>query len=66
MTQTYRTTSGHSFTSLPIETVTAFTDADVDYINPQQVVTALNGERFTILEVRHVQGRLYRIVMLPA
>ncbi|MBJ6801140.1 hypothetical protein [Geomonas propionica] len=65
MIQTYRNQSGCTFTSLSLNPIEIYTDSDMEGFYIGNTVTALNGERFTILDSKCVQGRTFRLLLLP-
>ncbi|QXE91638.1 hypothetical protein KP001_03585 [Geomonas subterranea] len=65
MIQTYTNQSGHTFTSLNLDPIEIYTNSDMEGFYHGNTVTALNGEQFTILDTKCVQGRTYRVLLLP-
>lgn len=62
--KTYRSPGNHSFTAEPVSIKEVITASDVDNISAGQVVTDQQGTAYTILEIRHVLGRLWKVVLL--
>ncbi|QWV93866.1 hypothetical protein KP004_01335 [Geomonas oryzisoli] len=65
MIETYHSQSGHSFTSLPLAPVEIYTDSDMEGLYIGNTVTAVTGERFTILDSKNIHDRTYRLLLLP-
>ncbi|GAW65933.1 hypothetical protein GPEL0_01f1054 [Geoanaerobacter pelophilus] len=65
MIQAYRNSSGCTFTSMPLNPVEVYSNSDMAGFYHGQPVTALNGERFTILDSKCVHGNTYRLLLLP-
>ncbi|ACH40674.1 hypothetical protein Gbem_3682 [Citrifermentans bemidjiense Bem] len=65
MTHTFETQSGLLFSALPIKPIEIFTSDHLDGVCVDNVVTDQSGQRFTILFSEHVNGRVYRLLLLP-
>jgi len=63
--QTFRATSGHEIVPISLAPVEVFTESEMDYIDPGKIVTGTDSTRYKITEVRHIAGRLYKVVLLP-
>ncbi len=61
----YRTFSGHTFHPAPVAPLTVYAEGDMDCIDPGMQTKDTAGNRYLICEMRHVHGRLWRIVLLP-
>lgn len=61
----FRTPGNQTFTAEPINTVEVITQSDMEYISPGQSVTDQQGNQFTVLEIRQLPGRLWKVVLLP-
>lgn len=61
----FRNSSG--FEIIPIEQnpIEIYTNSDVDAIYPGQIVKGSDGSKATVTEIRHISGRLYRVILLP-
>lgn len=62
---TYRNSGGHVIVPLPLNPIEVYTESDMDYINPGQIVKTESGNHFTVTEIRHITGRMYKVVLLP-
>ncbi|MBC7963336.1 MAG: hypothetical protein H7Y05_10375 [Steroidobacteraceae bacterium] len=62
---TYRTTSGHTFAAASPQPFEVFSDGDLDNISAGQFAVDEAGNQFSILEIRLVAGRMYRITLQP-
>lgn len=62
---TYSSFSGHNFTSSPISPVVVYTQDDVEPFSHGQEITDQDGQKFTVVWIKYVAGRLYRIELLP-
>lgn len=60
----YKLPSGHEFTVSPLAPIVVYTESEVDAVDPGKFATDSNGNRFLILKVQHVTGRLYRVEMI--
>jgi hypothetical protein len=65
MIQTYRTSGGKEFSSLALNPIEIYTDDDMDGVYLGNVITALNGEQYTLVDSMNVGGRVYRLTLLP-
>jgi len=61
----YSNHSGHLIEPTDSQPITIYTDSEVDHLSPGQTFTDSDGNSFLLVELRHVSGRLYRVVMLP-
>jgi len=61
----YRSNSGHEIVPTDKRPIEVFTESEMDNIDPGKVVRAIDGTCYTVTEVRHIQGRLYKVVLLP-
>lgn len=62
---TYRNSSGWEIVPTDTPPLTIYTTSDVDNLWPGKTVTGTDGSKATVMEIRHVSGRLYRVVLLP-
>jgi len=65
MQTVYQNAGGHTLTAIPVKPLEIYVNDSVDYVNPGDLMTGSDGSRFTISEIRHVSGRLYRVIMFP-
>ena len=65
MQNTYELPSGHIFSESAITPLTFYSESEMDAVDPGKIATDSTGKQFLIVEVRHISGKLYRIVMIP-
>lgn len=63
--QTYRSTSGHEIVPTGKRPIEIYSESEMDCIDPGKIVTATDDSSYFVAEVRHIAGRLYKVVLLP-
>ena len=66
MQPTYSNHRGCTFTALPLEPITCFTESsEIDSFSIGDRLTDDSGTAYTLLELRYISGRLWRATLLP-
>lgn len=65
MHRSYENSGGHLIIPAPYDPLTLYTESEMDCINPGQIVRADDGSKHTVIEIRHISGKLYRVVLFP-
>jgi hypothetical protein len=61
----YESRSGHIIESIPVGEITIYTECELDNFTPGNIVRTEDGSCYKIIELRHIEGRLWRVVLLP-
>jgi len=62
---TFRNNGGHSFSPATHNLVEIVTNDDLDNFSIGQAIKDNDGNQYTLIECKHLTGKLYRVILLP-